>query len=377
MLHRISLAFFFCGLFLALAQQSPAQSDSGAQPQTAPVRSDPQLKPRPPAEPEAKKTVAGRIHLDLLVTDPSGKPVSGLERKDFALLDDHQEQKILSFRAVDGTGDGATLQQKEPPVQVILLIDTVNLPFDQVAFTREQVEKYLRQNSGHLAQPTSVFLLTDAGLQVQPRPSVDGNGLATLVNQIQPRLHTIRSSQGADSELERFRLSVRQLLSIAENNATKPGRKLLIWVGPGWPMLESANFQFSAKDQAGYFHLITELSTRLREARIALYSVSAVTFGTRAFSYQAYLKGVKSASHADTGNLALKVLAEQSGGRVVNPDNDLAGQINNCIADAGTYYTLSFDPPKAEHVDEYHELKVQIDKPGLKVQTSTAYYDQP
>ena len=146
-----------------------------------------------------------------------------------------------------------------------------------------------------------------------------------MLDQIAPSLHTIRSSQGRTAELDCFRLSVRQLLSIAANSTAKPGRKLLIWVGPGWPMLESSNFRFSARDQAGYFHLITELSTRLREARVALYSVSGVTLGAGRLRYQAYLKGVKSASQADSGSLALKVLAEPSGGLAVNPDNDPAG----------------------------------------------------
>jgi len=382
MLHRTCLAIVLCCLSRTLAQPASAQSDSQIPPQAAPVRVDPELQLRPPPKPGGTKTPEGLVHLDVLVTDASGMPVSGLERKDFKLLDDLQEQKIVSFLASDGpdqrqAGATATFQKRQPPVQVILLIDTVNLPFEQVAFVRLQVAKYLEQNAGHLAHPTSIFLFSDSGLTVQPRPSIDGTALAGMLNQIQPSLRTIRSSQGADSELQRFQLSVNQLISIAENNVTKPGRKLLIWVGPGWPMLESSNFTFSGNDQARYFDIITLLSTRLREARIALYSVSSVTLSASAFRYRDYLKGVKSANRADTGNLALKVLVEQSGGRVVNPDNNLTGQINNCIADADAYYTLSFDPPKAEHADEYHSLKIKIDKSGLMPRTSTGYYDRP
>src|ERR1035438_1119030 len=93
--------------------------------------------------------------------------------------------------------------------------------------------------------------------------------------------------------------------------------------------------------------------------------------------YKGYLKGVPSARQADTGNLALKVLALQSGGRVLGPDNDLAGQINRCVAEANAFYTISFNPAAATHQDEYHDLKVEVEKPGLTVRTTSGYYNQP
>jgi hypothetical protein len=95
------------------------------------------------------------------------------------------------------------------------------------------------------------------------------------------------------------------------------------------------------------------------------------------FLYQDFLKGVKTPRQADTANLTLKVLATQSGGRILGPDNDLAGQINRCIAEANSFYALSFDPPKADHANEYHDLKVEVGKPGLTARTNTGYYNQP
>ena len=76
-------------------------------------------------------------------------------------------------------------------------------------------------------------------------------------------------------------------------------------------------------------------------------------------------------------NLGLKVLAVQSGGRILGPDNDLAAQINSCIAEASAFYTLSFNPLSANHADEYHDLKVEIARPGLTARTNTGYYNQP
>ena len=75
--------------------------------------------------------------------------------------------------------------------------------------------------------------------------------------------------------------------------------------------------------------------------------------------------------------MALKVLVAQTGGKILGPDNDLVRQINGCIEDANAFYRLSFDPPVAEHADEYHDLKVVVDKPGVTVRTNSGYYNEP
>jgi hypothetical protein len=77
------------------------------------------------------------------------------------------------------------------------------------------------------------------------------------------------------------------------------------------------------------------------------------------------------------GNLALPVLAIHSGGRALNAAADLGNEIASCIAEAKFYYTLSFDPVNAKRVDEYHELVVRVDRPGLKARTVAGYYGEP
>jgi len=96
-----------------------------------------------------------------------------------------------------------------------------------------------------------------------------------------------------------------------------------------------------------------------------------------ALLYKTFLKGVPTEKQADIGNLALKVLVSNSGGRILGPDNNLTGQINDCIADANEFYRLSFNPERAEHLHEYHDLKVQVNQPGLTVRTNTGYYNEP
>ena len=321
--------------------------------------------------------VEGRIKLDVMVTDKSGKPVSGLDLKDFTLLDNSLPAKILSFQAIDGTVRPAGAgQAADHRVEVILLLDTVNVDFQQVAAERQEIGRFLRLKSSHLAQPMSIYLFTKDGVQFQSDLSADGSAVAAALNQVDGQLRTIDRAQGAWGDLDRVLLSVRNLDSIAQNEENSPGLKILIWVGPGWPMLDSSRFQSSSsKGQEQLFDSIVELSSSLREAHIALYSISAGQSGSGTFLYEDFLKGVKSAQKASPSNLGLKVLAVQSGGRVLPPSNDLASEIDSCIQDANAFYTISFDPPRADKKNEYHDLKVVVDKPGLKALTNTGYYN--
>jgi VWFA-related protein len=314
----------------------------------------------------------GRIKLDVVVTDKAGKPVSGLDAKDFTLLDNNQPGKILSFQAIDGI-----VQKAHPPVEVILVIDTINFPMQSVAFTRQQIEKFLRQNGGHLAQPVSLFVLTNKGLNAQQPTSTDGNALAADLDHVSIPLRTIGGSAGDNGAGELFKLSIDSLNFIVRNEMTKPGRKLLIWSNSGWPLLNNQRNMSSPEARQQYFKLIVQLSNRLREARISVYSISSGETYSDAREYEGFLKGVKSPDKAGIPNLALRVLAIQSGGRILGPSNDMAGQMNSCIEDAGAFYSLSFDPPPAAQQNEYHDLKVQIGKPGLTARTSSGYYNQP
>jgi VWFA-related protein len=309
----------------------------------------------------------GRIQLDVVVTDKSGKPVTGLESKEFSLLDNNQPAQLASFEAIGG---GA--QKVTPPVEAIVVLDVVNEEHRQVEYERQEVARFLRQNGGHLAVPTSVFLLTDTGVKVQPRPTMDGNALAADVDKLDLSWRILALRTGGVGAIERFQLSVRMLTGIVKTEERKPDRKLLIWMGQGWPLLNGVAFKSSDKSQKAYFASIVELSTIMREARMSLYSISADWL-----LYKDYLKGVTSAQKAEAGNLSLKVLVTQSGGNTASTGTDMVDPINRILAEANAYYRISFDPPHAAHPDEYHDLKVVVDQPGLTARTRTGYYAEP
>jgi VWFA-related protein len=349
----VALVFLGCSL-LAAGQQTP---NSGSL-------------ETPVAAPDADR----HITLDVVVADHKGVLISGLTEQDFTVLDNRQPQKLVSFRAVDSSTPG-------PQTQVILLIDAVNANFTTISYERSQIQKFLAENGGRLAQPVSLIFFADKNTQVQSTPTQDGNALVAAFDKNVTALRTITFSQGIYGAQDRLDLSISTLDSLARYEATKPGRKLLIWISPGWPILSGPRIQISNKEQEDIFHTVVALSALLRQAKITLYSLdplgTADAGSLRLTYYEEFLKGLKKPGDAQAGNLALQVLATQSGGEVLQSSNDIAALIARATRDAGAYYELTYDPPAADDLNDYRTLKVTIDKPGLEARTRTGYYAQP
>jgi VWFA-related protein len=316
-----------------------------------------------------------QLTLDVVVTDKSGRPIPGLQQQDFTLLDNKQPQKIISFHAVQGTATA------DPPVEVILLVDEINATYTQVVFARDAIQKLLRRNGGELDCPVLLGILSDAGIRVGSTASRDGNALITELNEKKAGLRTIGSAQGFYGASDREQLSLHALQQLAQAETTTPGRKLVVWISPGWPLLSGPEVGLEAKQRQSIFNAIVALSDGLRRARITLYDVDPLgtedAAGFRTFFYQGFLKPVRTTKQVQYGNLALQVLAAQSGGRVLNSSNDVMGEIATCVEDARDFYVLSFNALPADGPNEYHALEIKIDKPKLAAHTRAGYYAQP
>jgi VWFA-related protein len=367
------------GLLLSLlafvhVQRADGQLETSQVPVQATVSSEPVMM-------QANAPPEGLIHLDVAATDRAGRPVSGLAAKDFTLLDNGVAQKVVSFEASNEASD-----ENEQLTEVVLVLDEVNLSNVQFELVKDESIQFLRQNGGHLAQPTSVYWFTAAGLYASAKPTTDGNALAEdVAHHRSPRvlwkLPPNRDPR-ATAASERYRLwdrAVETLYCIAIERRDKPGRKVLVWLGFGWP----ARGPLEHGDTA--FESLVELSTRIREARLVISQVTTwsdpLIFN---FDYTNYLAGVRTLSDLKKSgpedappHFALPVLALQSGGLVLDKSPNLVRAIRQCVEDASEFYTVSFDPPPAAQPDEYHDLKVQINAPGLSARTNTGYYDQP
>jgi len=285
-------------------------------------------------------------------------------------LDNKTPRRLTSFQAVTGSQNST---------HILLVIDAVNTNYENMAYERTEVDKFLRANGGHLPQPMALAFFTDNGTQIQSNFTTDGNVLSASFDQYAIGLRSLRRSSQYQAQ-DRFSLSLKALGQIALHEADLPGRKLIFWVSPGWPLLSGPAVRLDARQENQAFASIVGLSTDLRRARVILYSVSPL--GTneslgRNFYYQTFLKGVTDARKAELADLSLQVLAVQSGGLALTSSNDVASLLNQCLVDAQSYYEVSFDPSPADRRDEYHSLEMTVNKPGLTARTRQGYYAQP
>lgn len=309
----------------------------------------------------------GRFHLDVVVSDGAGKPVAGLQEKDFKLLDDGKERAIASFAAIDGV-----TSKTDPAPQMIIVIDAVNNGFVEMGFIRKGLERFLHENEGRLPQPTTIARLVPSGIQYLSQATRDGNALAAIVEGVSPSVRP----RGLDAML----ISINGLTAVAKKEITEPGRKLLVWLGPGWPTPGQPQGTITAVDernQRAYAGAAMQMAKYLHEARMVLYG----GYSGGDFYMRDALKPIKKISDVDGRVLRLNVLAIKSGGKgelpETNRDSIVTEVLDHFAADVNSFYEISFVPPKAKSADEFHELRVEVERPGLTARTMTGYYDEP
>lgn len=325
----------------------------------------------------------GLIHLDVAVTNADGRPVSGFLQKDFTLLDNGLPQKIVSFRSSTEIGDpNARLSE------VILVLDQVYLSPVQFDLAKQEAVQFLQQNGGKLSIPVSIYWFRRTGLFATAAASGDGNALAGEIahdrapRQVweipQPRAGDIYSLGNWASTL--WDSALRTVYTIAIEHRELTGRKVLIWMGPGW---HANSWQYHDAETA--FDSLIELSTRIREARLAICQIPPPVDPTNAtpqpfdLADPKSLVAVRSVAELKkdpqlfSDHVALPALTLQSGGVVIYKASK--DEIGDCLRSARNFYTLSFNPAKTSQIHEFHELKVVV--PDVTTRTSTGYYDEP
>ena len=288
---------------------------------------------------------------------------------------------------------------------VIVVLDAVNNSERDIANDRKEVQKFLRQSQELLTYPTSIAAVSDSGLTVG-KPSRDRDAVLNELKDLTSNLQAIscademnpneafqalmipdavtnpESARQLNCLNQRFIESVGALSKLAEKQINVPGRVILIWIGPGWPHLY--NPQFCHDDAALRRNLFTQLvhiSTALREGQVTLNMICPSDFLRKTESLnehdKALLNGLQNEDEVTAGSLSLQAFAHQSGGQILIEKKNIPESIAECIADAGSYYVLSFDANAAAGPSEYHSLQVKVEKPGATVRTNTMYYAEP
>jgi VWFA-related protein len=335
-----------CG---AGGQTRPLQDPSVAQKASAPISAGGSIERK------------GLFSIDVVVTDAAGSPASDIGAGDFTLLDNGQPAKIRTLHN----------SASEPAPELIFILDTVNISGVNLAQTESALVHFLRRNSGRLEERCFLYRLTRDGLFSSSEFTQDGNTLARELEQQKFPRAVWRAGWAAERagpagswavKLNLNSLSISALGSIAIDQREIPGRKVLIWLGPGWTVQGIADSDFDD---------ITELSTRLREARITVDNLTMSPSPDHSLDYHAYLGAPRSPKDMQPTKLLLPVIATHTGGLVLN-----SLDIEGCVKEERSYYTLTFNPPHTDQVDEYRDLRVQVARPATTVRAPTGYYNE-
>ena len=71
------------------------------------------------------------------------------------------------------------------------------------------------------------------------------------------------------------------------------------------------------------------------------------------------------------------MIATRTGGLVLDSSREPDRDIERCVDRERSYYTLTFNPPHTEKMDEYRDIRVQVNRPALTVRSVMGYYNEP
>ena len=363
------------------------------------------------------------VQISVIVRDSTG-PVANLTKDDFVVLDRGKPQKIGVFSLESSEGspqlseplpqntfsDLPQYGTNKPRSVTIVLLDNLNtlsstspqnyettpywLEDHALANAKLHLMEFLKQMDSR--DRIAIYGLSDT-VHVLCDFTCDRAQLLAVVNKFDATSKTQRGTvepgefntdvpgpqfnahMGGDAESyaglnnqARAQTTMAALVAIAAHMADIPGRKNLLWL--------TANLPFSGQ----------AIARILGPANIAAYPVDARALLPRSPSTSpeeeipiatAQIRstlglGTAPPSQSDQpiGIEAMEKMADDTGGRAFVNTNDLTGAIQKAVEDSVVTYTLGFYLEPNSLDGKFHELKVQLKRPGLNVRYPKGYF---
>jgi VWFA-related protein len=320
------------------------------------------------------------VYLDVTVLDKKGNPVvTGLTKDDFIITEDKQPRPIFSFEPpaplvlrADEPGQNADEDGSTNAPATILLLDRLNSKFEDYAFLRQSLRKYLTAQPDRLPAPVELMLLDNQSLELIQGYTRNTADLIDALDQV-PR--ALPYKLGAGWALERLAESIEALQQIAMQNKTVPGRKNLVWLGYGGPSyIQLPGDPNNPKDTRFFVHDTTNM---LVDSRVTLYLLFP---GIKAqnptnFARTSSLFALHKIGEDDpfTGDINFGLFVNGTGGKLFALNN-VDGEISRA-QDLGSHcYTLTYRPQGEYSYGQFRRIRVSVRNPDLRVVTKTGYY---
>jgi VWFA-related protein len=388
-------ALAIAAVSFALVAQQPPSSPTEATPQAGQTQAAPTTQPPPapalPGQQPTSSVVPGAspqteantirsnvrlVVLDVVVTDAKGQIVHDLKRDDFHVTEADEPQTIQNFEEagahqldpdleIDST---AALDRLAPraPVNIVLL-DEFNTRFEDMAFARYSLKKFLERQPDKLVTPTQLVAVNLQHFTVLHDYTQDKQALIRALNR---HFASYPWQVHQFSWLaERYGTAFEALRSVALATEGHPGHKNMIWIGRGFPALAWENVSLDTAVRVE--NAVQECVNTLRDARITLYTIDPAGLMVDPGVYGS------AAAFNDPfgGNYQFAKLAKATGGRSLYGRNDVDAEIGTAVREGNSFYTLTYRPTNdSRDPTRFRRIKVTLDRPGLSVSTREGYY---
>lgn len=332
------------------------------------------------------------VVLDVVVLDKSGKPVRNLDRSQFSVTENKVPQTIRNFDPPSGhempanstaapiVNSSADLGRIGNAPVNILVFDELNTKWEATAYARDRMEKYLKQQPEVLPVPTLLVAAGNSRFVVLHDYTQNRQDLLDAIKKHFPEYpwQMMRGSSG-NNAIDLMGETLGALSQIAESSRGTPGRKNVIWVGSGYPTVDTTGLMDEDEDKL--MDVIKMVTSRMLEARITLYMVEPSGVqgivqdeGVMGDDGTVVSTGVASVGPY-SGKLDFSTFARATGGEVFFNRNDVDVAIKNYVQDGSVYYTLAYSPTGGSSEQAaYRKIQVKVNDPSLRVVARDGYF---
>jgi VWFA-related protein len=264
----------------------------------------------------------------------------------------------------------------------ILVLDELNSTFQDSAFSRQMMVKYLQGQPSVLKQPTVLMAAMNTTFQQLHDYTQDRDALVEAVKKHMPEYPwaMMGSGKSGPGAVERMAQNLAALQQIAQASSGTSGRKNLIWVGNGFP---SANLVGMPQDEADIIEAAYRKCTdRLMAARVTMFTINptADTPVTVEADDVADLDSAGAEGGPDPmgeGKVSFSSFAADTGGIAYMGRNDLNHVMDEGIARGQEYYTMSYSPTSTDDVAaKFRSIKIVMVDKNLRALTRDGYYPE-
>lgn len=318
------------------------------------------------------------VFLDVTVLDKKGHPVvTGLTKDDFTITEDKKPESIFSFEAPEThtqVADPADLNPQGKAPVTIFVLDLLNSRFQDFAYIRYEVRRFLDAQPAQLASPAEMMVVGNQSLEMLQGFTRNKADLLYALNHL-PAALPIKRMNGAFF-WERFAQSIDALQQIALQNQGVSGRKNIVWVGHGGPgiYLDAAVLTDPVvRDLKSYVHTTANMLVGARMSLFVIYP------GLRVTSPGISLSAMESdADVGETdpfaGDINFGVLVNETGGKLFYDRNDVDAEMNRAMQLGSEFYTLTYQPHDVPSDGKFRRIRVTVRGRDLRVVTKLGYF---